>query len=153
MYPTQDSTGSYTHLGRAGRAWYLLKPPPKQWPLPMIRSVLVRGLFVAVGAAVASLVISWRTPLAPAPYDGGPVSAPLAPGRALGASGGAENLRQADIERRLKRLEASVAEAAAEHHRLEEQLAAMASRLAAREPAAEQAAAALPSAGSAPAAL
>ena len=96
----------------------------------MIRSVFVRVLFVAIGATAAGVVISWRAATQPATPETGAAPSHVTSGRAFSSVG--EGAYHADIERRLKLLEARFAEAAAERHRLGEQVAAMATQLAAR---------------------
>lgn len=113
----------------------------------MIRSVLVRALFVAIGAAAAAVVISWRAQTQPAPSADG---APLTRAGAFGRLD--ESAYHADIERRLKRLEAGFAEAAAERHRLGAQLAAMGAPLTAPHSSADETASARAIASSPPAA-
>jgi hypothetical protein len=99
----------------------------------MIRSVLVRALFVAIGAAAAALVISRQTPTEPLPDEhSGPRSSRVISGASRGIGNGTRFSAQADIERRLSRLEGAVAEAATGHRRLTEQVAAIRAHLAAR---------------------
>jgi hypothetical protein len=115
--------------------------------MPMIRSLLSRVLFVAVGAAAAGLVVWWRAATEPGPPEPGALrSQAMAPGTFGGAGGGARGEFRDDIERRLKRLEARFAEAAAERHSLEEQLAMIGAQLGPRKSGADEAASA-PAAG------
>ena len=96
----------------------------------MSRSGRVRALLVATGVVAVGIVILWRAQNGPIPDEHGVANSRLAAAGALGGVGGAA--RQADIERRLKLLEAASAEAAGERRRLTAQLDALAAQLAAR---------------------
>ncbi|HVO26002.1 MAG TPA: PDZ domain-containing protein [Candidatus Margulisiibacteriota bacterium] len=106
----------------------------------MIRSVLGRALFVAIGAAAAALAIGRRATTEPAQSELGVPHTQVTSARARRDSvdAGGAGVYPADIERRLRRLETGVAEAAVERHRLQQQLAAVAGQLAARKSAAEE---------------
>jgi len=99
----------------------------------MVRSVLVGALLVAIGAAAASVVMSWRSPTAPARDDQPAASSRPAPGREFGAFGARADgdHSQVDIERRLRRLEDRLTADAAERERLEERFEAVVAQLAA----------------------
>ena len=109
----------------------------------MIRSVVGRALLVAIGAAAAGLVIRWRAATEPVPSEHGAPRSPVTSAPTFSGVGtGTEGAYQGDIERRLKRLEARFAEAAAERQHLEEQLAAIAAQLAARKSGSDETASA-----------
>lgn len=95
----------------------------------MIRSVFVRALFVAIGAAAAGVFVWWRAPTESVRHERGAQSLFEPAGSLSGAAGGAERSFQADIERRLNRLEAKLADAAAERQRLTERVAALTAQL------------------------
>lgn len=98
----------------------------------MIRSVLVRALCVATGAAAAILFISWRTPTEPLAHEHGAQSSLHAMAGASGIGNATSLPDQADVVRRLHRLETALADAANERRRLTEQIAAITAQLAAR---------------------
>jgi hypothetical protein len=94
----------------------------------MIRSLLGRGLFVAIGAAAAGLFVMWRVRAESVPFENIPSHAY----RRSPDGHSAPAAYQADIERRLQRLEAAVADAATERQRLSNQLNVIGAQLAAR---------------------
>jgi membrane-associated protease RseP (regulator of RpoE activity) len=107
----------------------------------MIRSVLARVLLVAVGATAAGAVISWRAQPDPAPCEpGAPPVHVTSTGVPRVGGAGMDGTQHADIQRRLSRLEAQLAEAAAERRRFGEQLAALEMQLAGQRSAADDAA-------------
>jgi len=96
----------------------------------MIRSFLVRALFVAIGAAAAGIVFMSRAPNEPVSNEYRVPGSRPAPIGALDSV--TKDAHQTDTDRRLKLLEAASAEAAVERQRMLEQLDALAAQLAAR---------------------
>ncbi|MGD9765469.1 MAG: PDZ domain-containing protein [Candidatus Binatia bacterium] len=98
----------------------------------MFRSVLVTSLLIALGAAVAGIAITWRAPNGPAAVAERTASS-REPARGFGAVGApAAGPSRADLERRIERLEATIADQAAERRRLEARLDEVMDALAAR---------------------
>ena len=102
----------------------------------MMRSVIGRALFVALGAG-AAVVMSWRVQTARVRSESGASTA-----QAASCSASGDNARPTDVDRRLTRLEARLAEAASERRHLGEQVAALAAQLAAHPTGADVARAA-----------
>ncbi len=96
----------------------------------MVRSVLVGILLVAIGAAAASIFISWRPPTEAVRDEQRAASAARPPAASAPWARAGGDRSPADVGRRIERLEATLAAEVAERQRLEEKLEAVAAHLA-----------------------